>query len=86
MSVRYSRKGRPTSFDIQASKAFQYIKENGTVYKFVLMEFVGMSVSTFEKFKPWFLFKFGKEQNYSEYVEYIIPSKEFKYHKEEQSA
>jgi len=65
-----------SNFNIRGSMAYQIIKENKVIHKFELMEYLKFSVSTFEKFKPWFLFKYGVP-NESGYVKYNRTSQEF---------
>jgi len=84
MTSQFGQRRKTRSFDLQASRTMQFLRENGTVQKFDLMDLLGMSVSTFEKFKPWFLYKFGIAKNDSEYVNYNYSSQEFTYHKIEE--
>lgn len=45
---------------IRGSRAFNFIKEKKCVHKFELMTFLGLSISSYEKFKPWFEYSYGK--------------------------
>ena len=54
---------------IRGSRAFAFIREKKHVHKFELMEFLGISISSYEKFKPWFEYNYGKNGGYG-YVIY----------------
>lgn len=54
-----------------AAKALELIRELKRVHKYVLMKHLQKSMSTYDKFKPWF------EWEYADFVRYDKPSKEW---------
>ena len=68
----------------RGTRAFYFIKEKKRVHKFELIEYLGISISSFEKFKPWFEFNYGIDNPPYGYIRYEKQTKEFVYYPSEE--